>query len=391
MLYENRAAFSPAAGKSLFSSPLNAGVRQIEIFANCPFKHFLRYGLVLEERDEEDSIRLDLETAFHQVLENLVRDLLRKHGDWSQVSAEQSQQLVRVYAQRIERTLRGELMLGNSRNRYLLTRIEKALTQIIASQQAIAQCGQFKTAFGRIVFGAENAMLPPLIIATEFGREVQLTGHIDRVDLLEKAAAFSVFDYRLWGDKLDLWRVYHGLTLQLLTHMLVLQEHGEKLVGRPISPAAAFYIRLLRQLDEVDHPEDAASPEDPRFAIGGRQRGIFDAGHLRDLDNTKELDVLAAHVNRDGEFGNRNNTDVAEGDELPALLNYARRQIGNLADRILDGEIDIRPYKVAGMTPCPSCAYRSVCRFDAAVNRYRHIGRLSREDVLRKVCDGGVR
>src|SRR3712207_7372742 len=37
---------------------------------------------------------------------------------------------------------------------------------------------------------------------------------------------------------------------QLLTYLLVLRVNGQQLTGRPVTPAAAFYVKLLRQLDE---------------------------------------------------------------------------------------------------------------------------------------------
>ena len=78
----------------------------------------------------------------------------------------------------------------------------------------------------------------------------KIRGRIDRVDMLADQAAFAVIDYKLRGSQLSLERVYHGLSLQLLTYLLVLRENGRKLTGRKLTPAAAFYIKLLRRLEE---------------------------------------------------------------------------------------------------------------------------------------------
>jgi ATP-dependent helicase/nuclease subunit B len=258
--------------QSLFPQPLLASPSQIETFASCPFRHFLRYGLALQPREENDLPIMDLEGVYHHILENIVRDMLRRRADWASLSPEQASLWVRTYAAKVSQSLRGEMMLSNARNRYLLTRIEKTLEQVLASQQAIAQRGQFHTAFGKLPFGSDDAAIPPLIVQTPNGHQVHLHGQIDRVDILENQAAFTILDYRLYGGDIRLSHVYHGLSLQLLTYLLVLQANSQTLAGRPMTPAAAFYVRLLRQLERYDHPSEAPDPSDPGFVID-KQRG----------------------------------------------------------------------------------------------------------------------
>src|SRR3982751_6387114 len=43
----------------------------------------------------------------------------------------------------------------------------------------------------------------------------------------------------------------------LLTYLLVHRDNGQQRTGPPMSPAAAFYVRLLRQLEPVSHPDEA--------------------------------------------------------------------------------------------------------------------------------------
>jgi ATP-dependent helicase/DNAse subunit B len=39
-------------------------------------------------------------------------------------------------------------------------------------------------------------------------------------------------------------------------------------------------------------------------------------------------------------------------------------------------------------TPCPRCEFRSVCRFEPSINRYKNLEPLRREDVLSRVTEG---
>src|SRR5206468_1092859 len=160
-------------------------------------------------------------------------------------------------------------------------------------------------------------------IKTPAGRTAILQGQIDRVDIIADQAAFAVIDYKLHGNRLMLDRVYHGLALQLLVYLLVLRENGEKLLGKNMTPAAAFYVRLLRQLDEVKHPDEATADDFPPIDLRTKPRGIFEEGYFPALDSSctpsSYSDVVHAYLNKEGGHGKRQQTDVASAREFAAL------------------------------------------------------------------------
>jgi ATP-dependent helicase/nuclease subunit B len=377
----------------LFGSPLDASVTRIESFAACPFKHFARYGLGLRERPAEDGVSaLDLGNVFHAVLERVVGEMVRRRQRWQDVPPGERREMIREVTREVGERLRGEVMLSSARNRYLMARVEQTLEEVAAGQAAAGRRGAFAPAFAELGFGGSGDPLPGFEVATPGGRRVVLQGKIDRVDVLADDAAFAVIDYKLHGSELSLARVYHGLSLQLLTYLLVLREGGERLTGRRMTPAAAFYVRLLRQLEECKHPDDLECEGDPSLIdLRVKPRGIFEASRLGAIDATcvkGQSQVVNAFVKADGTHGNRRSSDAAEAAEFAALLEHARLRIGELADQILDGRIGIAPFMMRGATPCPKCEFKAVCRFDAAINRYQHLEPMGREDVLKRVAEG---
>src|SRR5205085_3247661 len=94
--YRNDSILSKDNGR-LFSAPLRASVSQMEMFATCPFKHFVHYGLGLHHRVEEDHLELDLDRAFHATLSELVAEMLRTRIDWSKLSIEAAAKMVDKY------------------------------------------------------------------------------------------------------------------------------------------------------------------------------------------------------------------------------------------------------------------------------------------------------
>src|SRR6185369_15446138 len=171
---------------------------------------------------------------------------------------------------------------------------------------------------------------------------------IDRVDMLENQAAVAVIDYKLSGNQLSLDSVYHGISLQLLSYLLVLQANGEQLAGKKITPAAAFYVKLLRQLDDVAHPSDAPSPEDEAFDLKVKPRGLIDRRYLESFDERMgpgvRSDVVQVALKRDGDIGFRKNSDAAEAHEFAALLKHVEKRLAELGDQIIAGRIDVYPY-----------------------------------------------
>ncbi|MEO6435845.1 MAG: PD-(D/E)XK nuclease family protein [Tepidisphaeraceae bacterium] len=390
--YHNDARLSRETALRLVLGPLKASVTRIETFAACPFKHFARYGLGLSVREEEDVTAMDLGNVYHNILERIVARMLRERTDWCEIEPQVTREMIAQFADEVGRTLRGELMLSTARNQYLLDRIERTLERVCATQKAVLSRGDFRPAFAELSFGFDKSTLPALRIDTPRGHAVLLSGKIDRVDRVHEGGEVAVIDYKTSDNKLDLGSVYHGLSLQLLTYLLVLQAGGQTLFDRAVTPVAAFYAKLLRNLKSIEHPEDAMEAEDPLFPLQTKPRGIFNQQFLRRLDASLETgasEVVQCRINKDGKIGSPNASDAADADAFAALLKFVEKRIAELADRLIEGEIGVRPYRIGTETPCSTCDYRSVCRFDPRINRYLNLSSMKRADVLAAVAEGG--
>jgi ATP-dependent helicase/nuclease subunit B len=365
----------------------------LETFAACPFRHFLRYGLGLSEREAQGVTALDLSRVYHHVLERLIGAAIRDGIDLTDPSAPVTEDTIHDYARQIGQALRGELMLSSARNEYLLARVEKTLAEVVAAHREMMRRGQFRPAQSGLRFDASDATghaLPPLKITTPAGAGLGLRGRIDRVDVLPEGRDAAVFDYRLGSRDLSLQQVYHGLSLQLLSSLLAVADSAEA-AGRKLKPAAAFYLQVARGIGDVDHPSEALDVSDPRHLLRVKPRGVFDGTYLPALDKditTGRSDVVQVQVKKEGGFGNRRSSDVAEPAEFNGLLAHVGRKLGELADGVMSGEVGVAPYRLNQQSPCPQCGYKSVCRFDPAINRYRTLQPMSKEQVLDEVAEG---
>jgi len=179
--------------------------------------------------------------------------------------------------------------------------------------------------------------------------------------------------------------VLHGLSLQLLSYLLVLEANGQQLCGRAVDPAAAFYLQLIRKIEDVKHPDECLDHTDPAWHLKLKPRGLFDRRCLPALDKEVQTgwsQVVHAYVKQDGTLGHAGRTDAAESAEFRALLDLAAKKLAEIGAGILAGRVEIAPYRLNDQSPCARCDYKSVCRFDPAVNRYNYLSNVTREEAL---------
>lgn len=387
--YDNTATLARDTAARLTPLPLLASVSRIETFARCPYQHFARFGLKLTEREEDQITAVDIGNAYHTMLDQIVRNMIADRIDWNAAPTHQLRPTIEKLAETVGQDLRGELLLSSARNRFTLKTIERAVEQVMEAQVAAGSRGQLSPWRTELKFDVDDAELPALELKTSKGRTIQLRGRIDRVDRVAGEGLFAVYDYKLGGQQLSLQHVFHGLALQLLIYLTVLRHSGEQLSGAQLTPAAALYVKLRRDLESVKHPRDAVSPDDPAFNLQTKPRGIIDVQFVPVLDRSLagpgRSEVVNVMIKQDHTIGNRERSDAAESDELAALLDLAEKKLLEMADLLIDGHIDVHPFKLGKQTPCAMCSFHAVCRFDRTTDRYRTLQTMSRQEVLAAV------
>jgi ATP-dependent helicase/nuclease subunit B len=389
--YQNTAELSPSIASGLFPSPLQASVSRIETFAACPFKHFAQYGLQLKSREVRDFTFADVGRAYHRILEEIVTGLLQTKSEWKDLSPEESATRIAAIAQEVAKELHDEVLLSSARNRYLLGRIEKTLSQVIATQKSLADRQTLRPARTGVKFGSPGDQLQSPLIQTPAGRQVRLHGRIDRIDRVPGQALFSIIDYKSGSTPLHLQDVFHGLAMQLLAYMLVLRENqaGEK----KLVPIGAFYHTVSRTLRRKKHPSEVPEPGTDEFYLQVKPRGIFHAEFAEHFDQQLETGAslaVNASRNKNCEFGRRESSDIADPAEIERLLDYVKDKIARLADDLMGGKVSVEPYRLGHVTPCPRCEFRSVCRFEpGTVNKYHTLTPMNRSAVIEAIGGEG--
>jgi ATP-dependent helicase/nuclease subunit B len=215
-------------------------------------------------------------------------------------------------------------------------------------------------------------------------KEIILSGKIDRIDLDLQRCKYTVIDYKLNGQSLAMSDVVHGLMLQLLTYLLVINASGEKLTGKKLSPAAAFYQKVARSLSSVENPDEAPEPDDPEYLKIARPEGVINIASKVELDGEMETEIKSKYyamtIKKDGEIAKAG--QLVSEDQFDDLIKYVEKRIVELCDAMMKGDIAVAPYLIGKRSPCARCAYQSVCRFDKLINSYRVLNPLERDRAL---------
>src|SRR5262249_52988888 len=161
---------------------------------------------------------------------------------------------------------------------------------------------------------------------------------------------------RTGSHRLRLDEVFHGLALQLLAYLLVLKDQAA--LGADVQPAGAFYLPITSAFQRVEHPSKAGEPDFDAFKHL-RPRGIVDFDAIAALDPGSDgggwSKLYAAFRSKDGMAGNLHNSDAVLSRDIEPLLKFVRIKIGQLADRLLSGEISVRPVRLGKVLSCDRC------------------------------------
>lgn len=370
---------TPDAIEKLFTRELKSSVSRLEEFAACPFKFFAASGLRLQERKEFQFDDRDKGSFHHDVLEEFHKRIIASGRRWRDLAPTEAANLVAAIARERLPAYENGKFQRNGAARFtgelLIERLQQLVTALIAWMPQY----DFDPTASEIAFNDAEDALPAWRFELSDGRVLKLGGRIDRVDLFKRkdgTALAVVVDYKSRVRKLDETKLYHGLELQLLSYLGVLNQlrDPEKLLGiKSLTPAGVFYVPLNGGAlkSSSDRAEILAVDEDARRAAY-QHSGRFLADELAHFDNRNvpKGDQFKYAKLKSGDFAKRGN------EALPAAAFAALREKveGHLRDygtRIFTGEAEVSPYRLGQHTACDYCDFRPVCRFDPWTQPFR--------------------
>ncbi|MFH1615481.1 MAG: PD-(D/E)XK nuclease family protein [Planctomycetota bacterium] len=371
--YENKAQLDEEAGGLAFGKRLDCSVTQLQRFAACPYQHFAYHVLKLRKRKEFSLEPVDIGRFYHSVLQKLFEELDRKGKNIADTA---QAELAAVLNDVIARLLIDDLFMANfvghrKHNAFIISSAGEILQDCVFELAEMSRAGVFRPVAVEFKFSRYE-------IPLSGGKRVCLKGTIDRIDeaRLDGRTTGVVFDYKRRFHKIDWAKLYHGLDIQLPVYILA-SLADRRTVG-------AFYIPV-----EITPPQaKAAEFGKTKEEFQRKGRGIFDGSYVGRLDlaeSTGSNRFYGFYRKQSGEqYGNYKTRDAMKPRDFQAVLRHTESKIAELAETILAGVIDVRPYRLRKGSPCSQCLYKALCRFDRQINRYNLLSSPGKDEVLEK-------
>ncbi len=382
--------------RQLYDVPLRSSISRLETFVNCPFSHFINYGLRPQERKEYKVGIPDIGMLFHDSMEKFAEKLTLENLDWKELGREKCDEIVENIIDEIAPEFQNNVLLSSHRYKYLINKLKRVSKRAAWTLTTHVKQGKFEPSLYEFAFGeGSQSEAPPIIIELPDGDIIKLEGRIDRVDLLKdgEKTYVKVIDYKSGSKKFSLSDVYYGLQIQLIVYLDAILENKDKLKIDDAHPGGVFYFRLDDPMVESDNKNPESIEQEIMKKL--KMDGIIlkDIKVVKAIDNEieekKKSDIIPVSLKKDGDFGAY--SSVLEEKEFMGIIKHVKNLIEEIAKEILKGNIKIQPFKKDKNIACEYCKYATICQFDKNFdnNTYRNIKNLRDDEVIRKIKGEG--
>ncbi len=376
--------------RQIYDWPLKTSVSRLEQYANCPFAHFMHYGLKPEKRTLYELGVPDIGYILHQTIQGLSRELSQEKLVWKEIDQAVCDKLTDKVSEEILQSYNQGIFESSSRYRYMCQRLKRISRRAAWTLTAHLQKGSFSFLGHEMRFGNQDYCdFPALEVELADGEKIYIEGRIDRVDILDEDDAYvKIIDYKSGDRSLKISDIYYGLNLQLIIYLAAVMHGLQEKEGKAARPGGIFYFKLDDPLidggDELDR-DAIETAINKKLKMTGL--AVADARIVRQMDLEFETisDVLPVRIKQNGEF--YSDASVLDEEWFEKLLQYAVQRVGASAAEMLGGCIMIEPVKNGLHTSCIYCEYKSICQFDQLLenNSYKNIPATSDEEVINRI------
>lgn len=352
--------------RALYARPVMS-VSRLETFAQCPYRHFVRYGLAPQQELRPGVDKAELGTLYHEAAEQFTREVTKLPA-FPDVDAETCDRLmdeaVRPLIEEWRKSPLGESRRGEAIARRVAKTARRAGRNIVSQFSG----SRFVPLKSEMVFGQKG--LAPIMLELEDGSFIYLQGRIDRIDVMD-GNTIRVIDYKSGTKKFDPTMAYFGIQLQLLIYL------AAALAQIPGSHAAGFFY--CRIADPTVKSESRIKEEiEKQIAKKLSLAGIS----LSDVEVLRAQGTQhAAMITKDGRPSATYKNAMTDETGMEQMVAFARRKAAQLAGDAYAGEIDDAPAEMGQYNACATCDFAAVCGFDPTVKRKRRLSRKTVEDL----------
>lgn len=371
--------------EKLYKKELKASVSKLEEYKKCPFSYHIKYGLNLKETKEFKIQTIDTGNFMHEVIDEFFMQIEEKNINIHEIQENQIKKITEEIIEGLLKLSRYYIFTSNSKFRSLTRRLKRVVLESINYIVYTIKNSKFEILGHEVEFG-KNKRYPAIIIDNEDGTKTELSGKIDRIDIgkIGEKEVLRIIDYKSSIKNLDLNKTINGLQIQLITYIDAMTKNKKAISG------GILYMNLIENIVKANKNK---SDEEIKAEIkkNFRMQGLLvaDIDIIKMMDTSLEngsSDIIPISLKADGTISSRGSSTVSK-EGFENLQKQVNKTIKQISKEILQGNIDIKPYKYNKTTGCDYCKYKTICMFDNSLknNEYNYIKQETKEEILEKI------
>ena len=341
----------------LLKNKQTISVTELERYFQCPYLHFVDYGLKLSKDEVSDLTSIDNGNIIHAVLERFIL----YYNKCPQLNDDQIKKIVSKIFDEILKLEEFERFQKTEKNRFSLKKLKAECVN--ACQALVFQLShsKYKVVFVEKSFGSKGFVENPEIAV--LNKTIKVRGKVDRLD--EWNGKYRIIDYKTSknASEFSLLNLYLGKKIQLFFYLYSILE-GLKKKGKNVSGGGVYYLPIHRDYGD--------GKLDSKYA-GFRMEGLtvsnfsnimatddqFAENHLK--SDIVDLSLLSSF--KDGVVASLGNK-LATDEQFDAILKYSNDVATNAVKEIFEGFIEPKPLDDV----CEYCNYKHICKISCKEN-----------------------
>lgn len=345
---ENR--LDKAVAEQLYGKILKGSVSRYERFNECPFRHFMQYGLKAQPRAEYEVGVFDIGNIYHDSLEKYSTRLEAEKKNFRDISDEESHRIIKECVDEAVSNIGNDALSATARSEYMLKRIHEVAEKTTDMLREHIRNGKYEPEHFEWTFNSE----------AEGG--LSFAGKIDRIDIYDGDDVFvKIIDYKSGNKTFDIKEVYTGSQLQLAAYMdEALKSVKKEYPNKNVYPGGIYYYIVGDKYIKED--EDAKIMHAMNGLTNTDEEALAAIDINANASNPGKSEVV--NITYDSK-GIKNNASVANREEFLNLIDFVKKKMTDTGRRIKEGDVDVAPvYSGSQSNACIYCDYKGVCKFE---------------------------
>lgn len=353
-------------------------VSQLEEFNSNPYDHFIKYGLKPREHNTYDISALDIGNILH----NYMKDYF-ENRHLKSIEKESKE----IFYEAINNTI-DDFKIEDDKNQFFINQMERNANQyskIIDRQLSITHVDDFML---EKEYRKRRSEADDVIDAIEVdidGRKILIEGKIDRIDVFNYNGRkyFRIIDYKTGNKEFEIGKIYAGVDMQLLLYLnAVLNQNKDS------KPLGVFYQKLRDDLDIIGMKQinlDSNSDKLKAYKLSGIINDDIDLYNYIDSEALDEKQYVKSeqynYEGRKSAFKDKNN--VVSENFFEKLIKKNEDNVIKSIERLLDGVIDLQPYKFGSFKSDKFSNYTTIHKDEGKLS-YRNLEKYSWDEIKEK-------